>query len=94
MSMRPYLSTSLEDHRPSLLKYHVVLHRGAWQALMDVVRVVRDLTRFAEAEAMLRMWQAYHSGRASLVITHLERGELLVEQLTARGLHATLEPTS
>ncbi|MGL6073253.1 MAG: hypothetical protein ACRC8S_03720 [Fimbriiglobus sp.] len=92
MSMRPFSRTSIEDHRPSLLKYRVVLHRVAGQGLWFVVNVLRDSTRFGEAEAMLRMWQALHTGQADVLETHLERAELFVEQMSARGLSVSLEP--
>lgn len=75
-----------------LRRYNVILHRAADQALLAVVRAVRELTRFAEAEAMARMWDAHHAGRAVLLATHLERAELYVEQLADRGLTASLEP--
>ena len=78
---------------PTLLCYRVVLHRVADQGLIFVVRVLRELTRFGEAEAMVRMWQAYHTGRALVLETHLERAELYVEQFSARGLSTTIEPT-
>jgi ATP-dependent Clp protease adaptor protein ClpS len=77
---------------PLLRRYNVVLHRAADKALLAVVRAVRELTRFAEAEAMARMWEAHHDGRAVVLATHLERAELYVEQFADKGLRATLEP--
>ena len=73
-------------------RYRVVLHRAADISLLFVVRVLRELTRFGEAEAMSRMWEAYHRGRALVLVTHLERAELYVEQFAARGLTASIEP--
>jgi ATP-dependent Clp protease adapter protein ClpS len=70
----------------------VVLHRAADKGLLFVVAVLRELTRFGEAEAMSRMWEAYHSGRAVILATHFERAELYVEQFAARGLTASIEP--
>src|ERR1041385_2741653 len=73
-------------------RYKVVLHRAADKGLMFVVAVVRELTRFAEAEAMSRMWESHHRGRSLVLVTHLERAELYVEQFADRGLTASIEP--
>jgi ATP-dependent Clp protease adapter protein ClpS len=59
---------------------------------MSVVRVVMEVTRFGSAEAEFRMWEAYHRGRAAVLVTHLERAELYVEQFAARGLLVSIEP--
>ena len=74
------------------VRYRVVLRRTADKDLMFVVRVVQQLTRFGEAEAEFRMWEAHHSGRAVVVVTHLERAELFVEQFADHGLAAAVEP--
>ena len=47
---------------------------------------------FGSAEAEFRMWEAYHQGRSLVLVTHLERAELYVEQFADRGLCATIEP--
>ena len=73
-------------------RYKVVLHHAADVGLLAVVRVLRELTRYGEAEAMSRMWEAYHRGRALVLVTHLERAELYVEQFADRGLTASIEP--
>src|SRR5262245_842455 len=71
-------------------RFSVVLHHAEELGLLSVVRALRELTRFGEAEAMSRMWEAYHRGRAEILVTHLERAELYVEQFADRGLTATL----
>lgn len=76
---------------PLLRQYNVILHRATDKPLLFVVRAVRELTHFAEAEAMARMWDTHHAGRAVVLATHLERAELYVEQFADRGLEATLE---
>lgn len=76
---------------PLLRQYHLILHRPTDVPLPGVVRAVRELTHFAEAEATARMWDAHHAGRAVVLATHLERAELYVEQFAARGLRVTLE---
>ena len=72
--------------------YNVILHRDAEKSLLFIVRTVMELTRFCKEEAMNRMWEAYHLGRAVIVATHLERAELYVEQFASRNLSTTLEP--
>lgn len=98
MSIRP---PSRRNDRRSFLarggifpprRFKVVLHRAAVTDLMSVARAVMDITRFGPAEAEHRMWEAHHRGRAVVLVTHLERAELLVEQFADRGLAASIEP--
>lgn len=85
-------ASSGQPHRPPTPRFHVVLHHAADMGLLFVVQVLRELTRYGEAEAMSRMWEAYHRGRALVLVTHLERAELYVEQFADRGLIASIEP--
>lgn len=71
--------------------YHLVMHRSPGVPLHDVVRAVRRVTRFAEAEAMARMWDAHHRGRAVVTTTYLERAEFLADLLSAGGIRVSLE---
>ncbi|AWM41518.1 ATP-dependent Clp protease adaptor protein ClpS [Gemmata obscuriglobus] len=98
MSIRP---PSRRDDRTSHLARHnfypprrfrVVLHRANGADLVLVTRAVMDITRFGSAEAEYRMWEAHHCGRSLVVVTHLERAELFVEQFALRGLPASIEP--
>ena len=103
MSVRPpfrsnpeFRASGLPDLGPPrgpvpLRRYKVVLHRTADTGLMHVARAVRELTRYGEAEANHRMWEVHHSGRAVVVVTHLERAELYVEQFAERELFASVE---
>ena len=75
----------------SLAPYNVILHRDAEQSILFIVRVVMELTRFCKAEAMNRMWEAYHIGRAVILATNLERAELFAEEFQLRGLRVTVE---
>jgi ATP-dependent Clp protease adapter protein ClpS len=59
---------------------------------MFVAKVVMELTRFGTAEAEYRMWEAHHRGQSLVLVTHLERAELFVEQFAHHGLAATIEP--
>ena len=76
----------------SVPRYKVLLHRTADKELMFVVKAVMELTRYGSAEAEFRMWEAHHRGRATVLVTHLERAELYVELFAARGLLASIEP--
>lgn len=49
------------------------------------------MTRFAEAEAMNRMWDAHHRGQAVVMTTYLERAEFLAERLAEGGIRVSLE---
>jgi ATP-dependent Clp protease adapter protein ClpS len=98
MFIRP---PSRRNDRPGLLarvdycpvrRFKVVLHKAADKELMFVARVVMELTRFGSAEAEYRMWEAHHRGRSLVLVTHLERAELIVEQFADRGLPASIEP--
>jgi ATP-dependent Clp protease adapter protein ClpS len=71
--------------------YHLVLHRSPGVPLHDVVRAVRRVTRFAEAEATARMWDAHYRDRAVVTTTYLERAEFLAELLSAGGIRVSLE---
>ena len=73
-------------------RFKVVLHKGTNTDLMFVTRAVMDITRFGSAEAEYRMWEAHHRGRSLVLVTHLERAELFVEQFADRGLPASIEP--
>jgi ATP-dependent Clp protease adaptor protein ClpS len=72
--------------------YKVILLRDAAKELMFIVRTVMELTRFHRAEATHKMWEAHHSGRSMLLVTHKERAELYVDQFADRGLPVTIEP--
>jgi len=87
---RPYSRAFGIDY--PIRRFKVVLHRALERDLMFVARVVMELTRFGSAEAEFRMWEAYHRGRSLVVVTHLERAELFVEQFASRGLAASIEP--
>ena len=76
----------------TLPRYRVILHRSTGTDLPSVVRAVRQLTRYGDAEATHRMWEAYHCGSSTVFVTHLERAELLNEQFAAFGLTTSLEP--
>jgi len=78
--------------RYGLPPYRVVLLNNDGQDLMFVVRTIMELTRLCRAEATHKMWEAHHSGRSQLLITHKERAELFVAQFADHGLQTMIEP--
>ena len=81
----------LSDPHP-LPQYHVVLHRSPSAGLLAVAAAVAALTRYGDAEVRHRMWECHHLGRTVVLVTHLERAELYVEQFEQLGFYATIEP--
>jgi ATP-dependent Clp protease adapter protein ClpS len=77
--------------RQPITRFRVVLLKSG-DELLAIARAIADLTRYGDAESRQRMWEVYHRGRADVLVTHFERGELYVEQFAERGLSATLEP--
>lgn len=73
-------------------RYKVFLHRTHGKDLPSLARTLRRITHFADAEATYRMWDAYQNGRTLVLVTHLERAELYVEQFGAEGLDTSVEP--
>jgi hypothetical protein len=76
-----------------LPRCRLVLLRKQTDQLTQVVRAIMDLTHYCHTEATHRMWEAYHSGRALLLITYRERAELFAEQFAERGFAVVIEPT-
>lgn len=76
----------------SIPRFKVILHRTDHRDLPHVARTLRHLAHFADAEATFRMWDAYQNGRTLVLVTHLERAELYVEQFGEAGLAASVEP--
>jgi len=80
-----------ETRRTELPRYKLILLSEAGRDMMFVVRTIMELTRFCQAEATHKMWEAHHYGRSLLLVTYRERAELYVEQFTGRGLKVALE---
>jgi ATP-dependent Clp protease adaptor protein ClpS len=82
-----------EKPRPQHLpRFRLVLLNNVTADMMFVVRTIMELTRFCRAEATHKMWEAHHSGRSLILVTHRERAELYVEQFAGKGLQVTIEP--
>ncbi len=78
----------------SLPRYRLVLEGGKGMDMIAAIRAVMEVLHLGRAEANHKIWEAHNSGRAPLLSTHRERGELYVEQLLARGLRVVLEPAA
>src|SRR5205807_3354545 len=86
------VETDQEPLRRQWPRYRVILLKNAASDMMFVVRTIMELTRLCRAEATHKMWEAHHSGRSVLLLTHKERAELYVEQFAGKGLTVTIEP--
>lgn len=75
-----------------LPRCRLVLLKNEADDLVLVMRTIMELTRYCRAEATHKMWQAHHTGRSQLLVTHRERGELFVEQFASRGVTVVVEP--
>ena len=88
----PAPTTRAVPQRRTLPPYRVVLLNNAAQDMMFIVRTIMELTRLCRAEATHKMWEAHHSGRSQLLLTHRERAELYVDQFASKGLAVAIEP--
>jgi ATP-dependent Clp protease adaptor protein ClpS len=75
-----------------LPQWKVILHNDDINGFNDVVKAVRRLVHLSEAVAVARVREAHQVGCALLLITHLERAELYVEQFASCNIMATAEP--
>jgi ATP-dependent Clp protease adapter protein ClpS len=83
----------MPKHRPQP-SYRVILLHEAGQELMRVVRAVMELTRLCREEATHKMWESYHRGQSQLLVTHMERAELYIDQFAHWGVTVTIEPVA
>lgn len=91
--MSNQLSSGAAPAQPGFIRlYHLLLHRTATAPMLAIAQAMRSLFRFAEAEAMTRMWEAQHCGQAVVVTTYFERAEYFAERFAERGLRATVVP--
>jgi ATP-dependent Clp protease adapter protein ClpS len=72
--------------------YKLILHRNPQIALLALVQAIRQITRYAEAEARNRMWELNHRGNTVVLATYFERAEFLAGKFEERGIPVTLEP--
>ena len=91
--LEPFGASRPQELRRSrdLPSYKLILHSSGVNDMMFVVRTIMELTRFCQAEATHKMWEAHHYGRSLLLVTYKERAELYVEQFLGKGLTVTME---
>lgn len=79
--------------RPATLPmWRVLLHNDDVNIVEDVVKVLRQMTPLSNEDVIARVREAHHTGVALLLVTHQERAELYVDQLTSCRLTVTMEP--
>ena len=94
----PRISTAQEpqaaEFKPKLAilpPFRVILHNDHVNTFEHVVATLRELAGLSSCEAFLRTLEAHLTGCALVVVTHLERAELYVEQFHSKSLTATME---
>ena len=79
-------------HRPKQLPpFKVLLHNDDVNTFDHVIRSIIRLTPIAEEEAVVRAIEAHETGVALLLVTHLERAELYVDQFASLNITVTVE---
>jgi len=72
--------------------YKVLLHNDDKNSMDHVVRVLKQVFKFAKEECERIMLEAHRNGVALCVVEPLEQAELHRDQLHAFSLIATIEP--
>ncbi len=81
------------DRRPKQLPpFKVLLHNDDVNTFDHVIRSIIRLTPIAEDEAVVKAIEAHETGVALLLVTHLERAELYVDQFASLNITVTVEP--
>lgn len=71
--------------------FKVLLHNDAVNTFDHVISAVVKLAYLPVEEAIVKTIEAHESGVALLLVTHLERAELLQEQFASMLITVTLE---
>lgn len=71
--------------------YRVLLHNDDVNTFDHVIRSVVRLTPIPPEEAVVKAIEAHETGVALLLVTHLERAELYVEQFASLSVTVTAE---
>jgi ATP-dependent Clp protease adaptor protein ClpS len=72
--------------------YRVLLHNDDVNTFEHVIKCIVRLTPIPIEEAVDKTIEAHETGVALLLVTHLERAELYVEQFASLSLTVTIEP--
>jgi len=81
------------ERRPrELPPFKLLLHNDDVNTFEHVIRSIVRLTPIRENEAVIKAIEAHETGVALLLVTHLERAELYVEQFATLSITVTIEP--
>ncbi|MHC4696300.1 MAG: ATP-dependent Clp protease adaptor ClpS [Planctomycetota bacterium] len=72
--------------------YKVLLHNDDVSTFDHVIRSVVRIAALTVEEAVVKAIEAHETGVVLLLVTHLERAELYVDQFTSVKLTVTIEP--
>ena len=72
--------------------YKVLLHNDEVNTFDHVIRSVVELAALAPEEAIIKAIEAHETGVSLLLVTHLERAELYVDQFATKKITVTTEP--
>jgi ATP-dependent Clp protease adaptor protein ClpS len=92
-AVAPVESPARPKRKPKKLPpYKVLLHNDDVNTFEHVITSILKLTTLGPKEAVLRTLEAHEAGVALLLVTHLERAELYVEQFATFTITVSIEP--
>jgi ATP-dependent Clp protease adaptor protein ClpS len=74
-----------------LPRFKVLLHNDDKNDVEFVINTIIELTPLGQEDAFKVVMEAHETGASLVLVTHKELAELYTEQLTSKGLTATLE---
>ena len=94
-----FMSESTPNAAPQLLpptskplpRFKVLLHNDDTNDFEFVIHTIIELTPLGQEDAVRVVMEAHESGASLVLVTHKELAELYTEQLTSKGLTASLE---
>ncbi len=72
--------------------YKVLLHNDEVSTFEHVIQSIVQIAALTVEDAVVRTLEAHETGVTLLLVTHLERAELYVDQFTSVKLTVTIEP--
>jgi len=73
--------------------YRVLLHNDEVNTFEHVITAVVQIAALPTEEALVKTIEAHETGVSLLLVTHLERAELYVDQFATKNITVTIEPT-
>lgn len=83
--------TKTETKVEHLRLYKIILYNDDKYPMVLVVKYLMLIFRYGIEESTRIMEEAHRTGRSIVIITHLERAELYLEQMTSVGLIGSIE---